>query len=70
METNRERLQRLGITDIDSLMDESDGERCEICNKYITKNLSPQNPACEGMWCEDALEYWLDENIKEGGLNG
>ncbi len=64
-ETNREYLERIGVTDIDEMMEYSEGERCEICNREVEKNLSPTNPTCEGGWCEEALEYWLDEEHKE-----
>ena len=48
------------------MMECSEGERCEVCNREVEKNLSPTNPTCEGGWCEEALEYWLDEEHKEG----
>ncbi len=60
-ETNRERLERLGMMDDETIMDVSQEERCILCNKYIEKNLSPSNPVCEGAWCEEAVELWLDE---------
>lgn len=60
-ETNRQRLERLGMMDDETIMDVSQEERCILCNKYIEKNLSPTNPACEGRWCEEAAELWLDE---------
>ena len=66
METNRDRLNRLGMTDdIDTIMDIAESEVCECCDRFIEKNLSPFNPACEGRWCEDAIEYWLEETATE-----
>ena len=61
METNYQKCERLGILDTQEMWDLSDGRRCELCDKHIEKNLFPENPACEGKWCEDAIEYWLDE---------
>lgn len=49
----------------DELLDLSQEERCVLCNKYCNKNLSPTNPACEGKWCDEALDYWLDEEVSE-----
>jgi|BioPla2DNA2_1021312.scaffolds.fasta_scaffold35302_2 hypothetical protein len=65
METNRQKCERLGMMDDETLMDISEGERCKICDSYIEKNLSPQNPACEGKWCDEAIDYWLDEEAIE-----
>lgn len=65
METNRVRCERLGMMDDETLMEISNESRCEICDKFIEKNLSPTNPACEGKWCEEALDYWLDEEADE-----
>jgi len=66
VETNRQRLNRLGMEDdVDTIM-YADGDRvCEICNERIVKNLSPSNPTCEGRWCEEAVDIWLDEPAKE-----
>lgn len=62
METNKQKLNRLGIeTDADTVMDAYGDSCCEICNNCISKNLSPSNPSCEGRWCEEAVEIWLDE---------
>lgn len=62
METNKERLERLGMDDdIDTIFDIDGDAVCALCNRFIEKNLSPQNPACEGMWCEEAIELWLKE---------
>jgi len=58
--TNREKCELLNY-DMDDMLEASDGVRCEICNAEIDKNLDPQNPACEGRWCEEALELWLDK---------
>lgn len=64
--TNREKYASLVETDeIDELLEISVDDRCIICDREIEKNLSPTNPACEGGWCEEALEYWLDEPANE-----
>lgn len=66
METNREKLKRLGIADdADSVIEATGDSVCEVCNREIDKNLSPQNPICEGRWCEEAVEIWLDEPAEE-----
>lgn len=65
METNRQRLERLGMMDDETIMDVSQEARCAICNELIEKNLSPQNPVCEGRWCEEAADLWLDEEAEE-----
>lgn len=67
METNRERLERLGMMDDETIEEISREVRCVICDKYVEKNLSPTNPACEGSWCDEAIEYWLDEECEEVG---
>lgn len=59
--TNEEKYAGLENSD---LMEISDGRRCELCNEHCEKNLSPTNPACEGKWCGEALEYWLEEDAK------
>lgn len=64
METNRQRCERLGMMDEETLMDISQDKRCELCNRLIEKNLSPQNPACEGKWCETAIDLWLDSEAE------
>ncbi len=63
-ETNKQRLERLGMMDDDTIMDVSREARCIICER-IEKNLDPQNPACEGRWCEEAADLWLDEEAHE-----
>lgn len=35
---------------------------CEVCDRHISKNLSPSNPACEGRWCDEAFEIWKELN--------
>lgn len=50
METNRQRCERLGMMDEETLMEISDDRRCELCDEFCEKNLSPTNPACEGGW--------------------
>ncbi len=67
MESNRQKLKRLGMEDdVDAIMDDFGDRVCEVCNERIEKNLSPTNPACEGQWCEEAVELWLDEPAEEG----
>lgn len=66
MESNRQKLKRLGMEDdVDAIMDDFGDRVCEVCNERIEKNLSPTNPACEGQWCEEAVELWLDEPAEE-----
>ncbi|MEE0681404.1 MAG: hypothetical protein ACLVML_00650 [Candidatus Gastranaerophilaceae bacterium] len=65
METNRQRLERLGMMDDETIMDVSQEARCDLCNRLIEKHLSPTNPACEGKWCWEAIVYWLDEEADE-----
>lgn len=65
METNLQRCERLGMMDDDTLMELSESRRCELCDKFCEKNLSPSNPSCEGRWCDEALEYWLEEEANE-----
>lgn len=43
-------------------------QREALYNKYIEKNLPPDNPACEGRWCEEAAELWLDEEPTENEM--
>lgn len=62
MATNREIVRSEGIpTDVDELMDFAGEAICRCCNDLVEKNLSPSNPSCEGRWCEEACELWLDE---------
>lgn len=65
METNLQRCERLGMMGDDTLMELSEGRRCEFCDKLCKKNLSPSSPSCEGRWCDEALEYWLEEEANE-----
>ncbi len=66
MGTNREKLERLGMDDdTDTIMDTACESVCEVCNREIAKNLNPQNPACEGRWCNEAVELWLDKSEDE-----
>lgn len=66
--TNEEKLEQIGI-DVDSDEAREYAENhglCDCCNEYIEKNLPPWNPVCEGSWCDEAFDYWLDEEA-EGG---
>lgn len=66
METNKQRLNRLAMEDdVETIMSFAEDEVCAICDREIEKNLSPQSPACEGRWCEEAIEIWLDEEVEE-----
>lgn len=66
METNRKRLDRLCMEDdVDTIMNFAEDEVCAICDREIEKNLSPQSPSCEGRWCDEAVELWLDKEAKE-----
>lgn len=66
METNRQRLNRLGLPDdLETLFDIACDAICTICDSEMDKNLSPSNPACEGRWCEEAVEIWLDKEAEE-----
>lgn len=61
MATNRDIVIAEGIEqDVDSLMDFALERICRCCQVEIPKNISPTNPACEGRWCEEACELWLD----------
>lgn len=51
-------------TPIEELMDISAESRCRLCNEHINKNLSPTNPACEGSWCDEALDIWLEQDVE------
>ena len=64
METNYQKLARLGMLDDETIYEVSQEERCVICDKYIEKQLSSTNPVCEGKWCEEALELWLEEEAE------
>lgn len=66
METNRDKMRRLGMdTDADTVMDYAESEVCTYCDSFIERNLSPTNPSCEGRWCEDAVEGWLNEKATQ-----
>lgn len=65
METNKQRLERLGMFDDETIMEVSQEARCAICIEKIEKNPCPWNPVCEGRWCEEAADLWLDEEAEE-----
>ena len=65
METNRQRLERLGMIGDISIEDIPEAKLCGICDELIEKNLSPQNPVCEGRWCGEAVDLWLNEEADE-----
>ena len=61
MATNRYIVMSEGIgCDVADLMDFAGEAICECCNQEVEKNLSPENPACECRWCDEACETWLD----------
>lgn len=70
METDRQRAQRahsLGLEDLfNELIEICQEDICTVCNEEIEKNLSPTNPTCEGRWCAEATEIWLDKDEEEG----
>lgn len=70
METNRQRLERLGVTDYDTIINMTDEIRCDYCfwaerfggGVYGT----PNGPImCEGRYCDDAIQSWLDTEADE-----
>ena len=65
VETNRIRLERLGMVDKETIIEVSQEKRCVLCDQFIEKNLTPTNPVCEGRWCDEAIEYWLDAYAEE-----
>ena len=69
METNRQMLDRLGITKDEYMLNYAieHTDLCSLCNEMINKNLSPSNPVCEGRWCIEAMEIWLDEEAEQKG---
>lgn len=40
---------------------EDNEDLCDFCTKNIEKNLNPQNPVCEGGWCDEARDM-IDED--------
>lgn len=65
METNKQRLERLEMMDDETIMDVSQEARCVLCNRFIEKNLCPTDPVCEGRWCDEAADLWLEEEADE-----
>lgn len=66
METNRQRLERLGMMDDRVIDDLTEEIRCNYCfwareyggGSFIT----PNGPImCEGRWCNAAIKLWLDD---------
>lgn len=64
--TNRQRLimEGVDVNDPEALFAADADSICAICNAEIEKNLSPTNPACEGRWCDKAIELYLDKEAK------
>lgn len=50
---------------LDQVMDRHADEICDHCIATIPKNLSPDNPACEGRWCRQATFSWLNSPCAE-----
>ena len=50
---------------LDQVMDRHTDEICDCCTTTIPKNLSPDNPACEGRWCSQATFDWLNSPCAE-----
>lgn len=48
------------MIDIEQLWAEHGDDICQVCNEEIEKNLSPSNPTCEGRWCDQAIELFLE----------
>ena len=63
--TNKQRLNDMGIVNDDDIMEQAleDG-LCDYCRSNIDMNLNPQNPVCEGWYCDEALEEWLEEETE------
>lgn len=65
METNRERLERLGMMDDETIDALTEEVRCDYCPlpEYLKGvHCYGGNPImCEGTHCQQAIENWLDE---------
>lgn len=67
-ETNRQRLLRKRVRMImlfDTAIEQHGDAICKVCDEKVCKNLGPSDPACEGRWCAEAVELWLDEEAEE-----
>lgn len=53
--TNRQMMEIKGVDD-EAVQDIV----CEYCNIYVIKNCPPSF-TCEGRFCDEAWERWLDE---------
>lgn len=47
--------------DFEAIFEQHADAICEVCNDEIEKNLSPTNPSCEGRWCDEAIELFLEK---------
>lgn len=63
MITNEQHYIMIGVVADDELMEVSGDTRCEVC-KRIEKNLVNPGGLCEGLFCEQALDLWLEEEYK------
>ena len=52
-------------TVLDQVVNGDTDEICDHCTATIPKNLSPDNPACEGRWCSQATFDWLNSPCAE-----
>lgn len=73
METNRQRLERLGMMDDDTIDSLTEGIRCDYCFWFKEHGggvcAAPNGPImCEGRWCDDAIKLWLEDDALEDEL--
>jgi hypothetical protein len=53
------------------LFDNYGEEICKLCDEYIEKRIDPQCPICEGRWCDEAIDIFLEsEDLKDNNGNG
>lgn len=66
-QTNEQYLQSIGVDTnrTDEVFSAAADDICAVCNAEISKNLCPSNPTCEGRWCDEAVELYLNEEVKE-----
>lgn len=70
IETNRQRLERLGMMDDETIEELTEDIRCDYCEwtrKYgRCVFYGPNGPImCEGNRCDEAIEEWLDDEAEE-----
>lgn len=68
-ETNRQRLERLGMMDDETIDFLTEGILCNYCRFGATNgvmSIGPNGPTfCEGMYCDQAIERWLNDETDE-----